>query len=326
MSLITTSRPVYEVCSTRSCGRDLLYQDYINVLAEAGVDKERLRKDLFLDEANCCTREILNNAPESDDEYVDRLARLKSITLIDPPSFYAIPPGEEARPMYEMDSKRLMKTNEFIGAEPYYYLVERGENPLTILTHLRIDDSRDVLAIMAATDRPATDFECQSCGESIPHYKYASHVYKKGSPSTILEAPDRVIRPCCVETLLSVKLTEEEKKDAELLLNRAKQRFAGIPVDRVPINACISCGNQDTKYSTDYEWLVHKGVPSVVALNYFGLNRLCCRQATMNPIIKPRSSKAVIERKTKQMAAIPPEIVTKYDYSAARIAPLSGEL
>lgn len=326
MSLVTTTRPVYESCSVATCRRDLREREYVNVLAEAGVPVDRLARDLFLDLQTCCAKDIVSGAPQADEAYVERLNALKAIVLRQPPPFTVVRRGAaEGGPVFIRAMEDASPTTYFVGAEPYYYLVERGENPFTILRHLHIDDPEDVKAIVAITERPETEFECRACGEYIPHYKYASGVYKKGSPS-LLGSPDRITNDCCRETVLAQSLTKEDQMEVDLALATARASFSGIPVDRIPLEACISCGGTGTQYYHDYSWLTHHGVPSAISLNYFGLNRVCCRQATMNPRIVPRTSVAVEERALKQRAAVPAEVVIDYDYSKAYIPPLSGSL
>lgn len=326
MSLITTTRPVYESCSRATCRRDLREREYVNVLAEAGVPLDRLVRDLFLDVESCCAQDILRGAPEPSQEYVERLEALKAIKLVNPPPFTVVRRDmHEGGPVFIREMSEAIPTHYFVGAEPYYYLVERGENPFTILRHLHINDPVDIKSIVAVTDRPETSFECHACGEYIPHYKYASGVYKKGSPG-LLASPDRVGNDCCKETLLSQRLTAEEQREVDYALASARASFSGIPVDRVPLEACISCGSTGPQYYHDYSWLTHHGVPSAISLNYFGLNRVCCRQATMNPQIVPRQSTAVTERSLKQLAAVPSEAEIDYDYSKAYVPPVSGSL
>lgn len=325
MSLATSSRPQYGQCSLRPCGKDLLHKDYIAVLVEAGVDQDRLLNDLLIDRDSCCTREIISSLPSSDVEYVERLDKIKSVRLSSPPPFNLSYIGEELRPKFHKNKVGSKITNEFLGAEPYYYLVERGENPTTALYHLGIDEV-DFDRILAVTDRPETEGECPHCGEHIPHAKFLSVLYRREGAEEFIPPSDRVSDTCCKDYVMSIDLTKEERDEAEELLRHAESRFSGIPVDFESPEVCMSCGSEDTRHYHDYEWLVHHGIPPVVALNYFGINRLCCRGATMNPIIVPRESMAVNVRRLKQEAAIPPEPIVEYDYESNRLPKLSGRV
>ena len=325
MSLPTSSRPQYEKCSLRSCGRDVLHKDYVAVLAEAGVDPTRLADDLLLDEESCCTRAILSSVPAADPEFQERLDAIKAVRLSHPPPFNVSYPGEELRPTFHKARTGSKVTDFFLGAEPYYYLVERGENPTTVLKHLQIDP-RDWDSILAVTDRPENDGECPHCGEHIPHYKFLSHLYRKNDADVLIPKADRVEDACCRDFVINTKLTEEERGRAEALVQHVESRFSGIPVDMEAPEACVSCGSEDTKYYDSYDWLVHHGVPTTVALNYFGLHRLCCRASIMNPIIRPRESKKVTIRRLNQEAAMPAEVKVDYDYEANRLPTLSGRV
>lgn len=323
MALITSSRPVYEVCSAERCGRYVLYQDYINVLVQAGVDPDRLRRDLLFDDT-CCVRHIFDSLPFADDEYVERLAAIKAVNLRSPPSFYRTRRNEEVRPSYSPTGG--ISTKEFLGAEPYYYLVERGENPRSVLRHLRILDPRDVGSILAVTDRPETDFECPACGENIPHYRYASYLRTHGEQEEIrLASPDR-LSACCAEAVTNVRLTPEEEAEMAQYIAITEPLNAGLPIEVIPSDVCMSCGDQGPSVYHDYSWLVHRGVPSVIALNYFGLHRPCCRQSTMNPSRRVLPSRAVLDRELRQQAEVPQESAIDYDYQRVRLPSLSGNI
>ena len=327
MSLTISSRPQYETCSLRSCGKSLLHKDYLAVLAEAGVDPNRLARDLLLNPNSCCTKAIITSAPQPDEEYVERLQALKDIVLYSSPAFYLEYEGQEIRPLYRKTKVGGRVTSAFIGAEPYYYLIERGEKPETALRHLHITDKRDVQQILAVTDRPSTSFECTHCGEHIPHAKFLSHLYRtRPHANVLLELPDVPEEDCCRENVRNVRLTEDEERMAELQAQSLEQRFSGVPTTNEPLEACTSCGLTDVRNYYDYEWLVHKGIPPVIALNYFGLSRLCCRQAMMNPRIIPAESKAVIMRTLNQQAELPAAVSSTFDYSSNMLPSVSGAI
>jgi DNA-directed RNA polymerase subunit N (RpoN/RPB10) len=296
------------------------------VLAEAGVSPKRLTQDLLLDPASCCTHKILSEVPKPEEEYVERLEALKAVHLVSPPPFYLTYPGEEVRPLYRKTKEGGEVTNAFIGAEPYYYLVERGEKPETVLAHLHITDKADIRTILSITDRPATEFECPHCAESIPHARFLSHLYKsRENADILLERPD-IVQDCCRESVVNIRLTKDEERMAELQAQSAEERFSGVPTTKEPLDVCISCGLSDVRNYYDYEWLVHKGVPSVIALNYFGLYRLCCRQNMINPRIVPSESKALVMRRIQQEGELPAPQVSEFDYQANELPSVSGDI
>lgn len=327
LGIITTSRPVYQTCSSIRCGKSVLYQDYINVLAQAGVNVISLMNDMFLNEDTCCGQHILTHLPPyAEQEYIDRLDALKDIRLNSPPYFYTSS-DEEIRPKYVLGGgPGSHPTDRFLGAEPYYYLVERGENPRSILKHLAIDDPEDVRAILSVTDRPAVEYECRACGEYIPHHKYATYVYQSGrQEGKYLSSPDR-LKPCCREQVSQEILSDRDRDAIEAYTSSNYDLTSGIPITNVPAEACVSCGERGTEYYHDYSWLVHRGVPSSISINYFGLMRPCCRQHLMNPARGVAESMAVRERRLIQQASMPEEKPIEYDYNAALLPPVQGSI
>jgi DNA-directed RNA polymerase subunit N (RpoN/RPB10) len=292
------------------------------VLAEAGVSIDRLLDDLFLSPDTCCVREIVLDVPEVSMDFKNRLDVLKAITLVDPPPYYLISPNErEVRVRYHNTTAGLVPTNVFLGAELYYYLVERGENPATILNHLGIHDRIDRDTILANTDRPSNEFECTHCGEYIPHAKFLNYLYtnRVPRPEELLPPPDLPTQTCCKENILRLRLTDEEVAEAEVLTEDLISNHPGVPLIHLAHEACTSCGNEDVSKYNHYEWLVHHGIPPVVALNYFGLRRLCCRQTMMNPRTIVRESQAVLERRLRQESEIPPEPSVDFNYAERRL-------
>lgn len=323
-TVVKTSRPKYRYCE---CNKVVFYQDYIQVLTEAGVDPYRIIKDLLL-KNDCCLDFILRSLPQPNPEAEARLRNLKDITLDYPPPFYQSIPGEEIRPLYLPVTKG-QPTNKFLGAELYYYLVERGERPETILDKLDILSPVDRDKILEVTERPQTSFECVLCGEHFPHYKLLSHIFKKSSkgyvPNMYLYPPDIPERQCCVESVVSQKLTPTEEKELDEYL-RTSIINSGVPIENVPFEQCFTCGSEMTKYHRDYAWLVHKGIPSKIALDYFGLNNLCCRGNVMNPRVILQPSMAAKKRQAEQIAAVPPPKVVKFNYEEEALPSISGTL
>ena len=326
MDIITSSRPVYQTCSNDRCGKSVLYQDYISVLAQAGVNVVELMDHMFLDSSSCCSQHIMSHLPPyAEQEYIDRLEVLKEIRLQSPPSFYTAS-SDEVRPMYVLGgAPGSHPTDHFLGAEPYYYLVERGENPRSILKHLDIRDPEDVNVILNATDRPSVEYECRACGEYIPHHKYTTYIYQTGKQDDkYLSSPDR-LKPCCREQVSQDTLADRDRDAIEAYVS-SNDLTSGVPVSNVPAEECVSCGTRGTGYYHDYSWLVHRGVPSSIAINYFGLMRPCCRQHLMNPARVIAESRAVQERRLIQQATEPEETVIDYDYAAVRLPTLQGAI
>lgn len=321
--VIASSRPIYQVCSSNRCGRYLLYQDYINILVQAGVSIDRLYQDLFMTDS-CCALQIREEAPEPDQEYVDRLDALKSITLTSPPPFYRTRREGPVRPSYSPTGGR--PTDLFLGAEPYYYLVEIGEDPVNVLRRMQIDDPRDIDAILAVTDQPESGFMCPACSEHIPHFKFASYVYMRNEPEHVhLASPDR-LRPCCVEAVSNVVLDRRDEDAIRTYIASRPPLESGLPIEHDPMEFCMSCGGAGVDLYHEYSWMVHRGVPSSIALNYFGLYRVCCRGSMMNPPIRVLPSVAVIERAERQRAGVPPETAIDYDYDRVLLPSLRGSI
>lgn len=323
-TLVKTTRPQVEVCGT--CRRNVFYKDYIYVLVEAGVDANRIMDDLLLPEG-CCKDNIVTGLPIVNREAVERLSSLKSLVLEDPPEFYQRRQGDEVRPVFIPNIADREPTSQFVGAEPYYYLMERGENPNTVLDKLAINDEGDRDAILKVTDRAQSDFECLRCGESLPHYKLLSFIYKKRGydQSAYIEEPQRITRECCVSSVVSHTNTAQEDAEAESYLE-SHVLSSGIALDLVPFEQCMTCGSTRTQYYKNYAWLTHRGIPNKTAMDYFGLNNICCRSATINPRQVVRESRAKIERRLKQQAEIPDAPRTNFDYSSQALPKLSGSL
>lgn len=306
----------------------MFYKDYIYVLVEAGVDPARIIEDLLLPEG-CCKDNIIVGLPVVNRDAVARLAALKTVVLEDPPEFYQRLQDKEVRPVFIPNIADREPTSQFVGAEPYYYLMERGENPDSVLDNLAINDENDREAILTVTDRAQSDFECYRCGESIPHYKLLSFIYKNKQrgydQSAYIEEPQRITRDCCVSSVVSHTNTPEEDAEAESYLE-SHVLSSGIALDLVPFEQCITCGSSRTQYYKNYTWLTHRGVPNKTAMDYFGLNNICCRSATINPRQVVRESRAKIERRLKQQAEIPAAPRTKFDYGSQALPKLSGSI
>ena len=326
MSLPISTRPRYEVCTAESCGRYVLYKDYIYVLVEAGVPLDSLLKDLFLDSDECCVQDIITGAPAALPEYVARLNLLKDIRLQSPPDWYKVDPNSDARVQYHLNAARLVDTDIFLGAELYYYLVERGERPETALEHLGITNPVDIDAIVSVTDRPSNEFECEHCGEYLPHAKFLAYLTQSRTSQAFVPRPDIPVNICCRESIIHLQLTEEEKAEAAELARELEVRSGGLPVDLETHDSCMSCGLEGVRQYPHYEWLVHHGIPPAIALDYFGLYRLCCRQIMMNPRIVPRVSKAVRERQLHQESEIPLEPTIDFDYEANLLPVVRGSV
>ncbi len=330
-SIVRSSRPSYSRCQQSKCRAYLLNEDYFYLLIAAGVPERTLSLDMFLDTESCCYQSMISQAPDpdhmNDDEYEDTarlrgvLEGLQSIQLRSPPPF--VLGKNRKRPTYLKSTEGLKVSQYFVGAEPYFYLVERGHNPEHVLDHLRIMDSRDRATILAHTDRIEYPNEhyCGTCRRYIPYIEYASYVYRECAPRELLYlGQSDILTGCCRDTAASYypKGTRNEIEHRRQLVKEAYQEgmiHRGIPIRYVGEKACITC-NRAIDYFEDYDWLVHRGVPSAIALNYFGLFELCCRQNVMNPLVEVPQSSQVRQQIAGYEATIEPEPAVTFDYEA----------
>lgn len=318
MSAVTSSAPKYKSCSISRCGKEIYNHDYIEFLVQSGVSIDALVIDLFLDTHSCCYNSIQLPKPEKD--YVNRLKKLNSIILTNPPSFYV----GSSRRRATYTQKAIGITNHFIGAEIYAYLVERGENPYDILEHLQIADA-DVKKIIEKTDIPIYDPKdyCRTCEQYIPYREYAGHVYRNersegtGHPSLYLHQADLLTKECCRQYVLESYGDDEVKN----LYNKG-QFNKGIILEQYG-DVCISCGeSHGSEIFDDSLWLMHRGIPPPVVLNYFGVFELCCRGSLISPFVDVKESSKAKLRKLSYEYSIPPEPVAEFDYEANELPDL----